>query len=99
YPFHVALRIVGSLVTAKRWRGGDVEPTWEDPSWAVTSDTAHDSVQPPAGGGVGLMTNHLHSGAWVEFGDVEIIRYCPGSRRCPRRWWYAPRDSNPEPAD
>jgi hypothetical protein len=32
-------------------------------------------VQPPAGGGVGLMTNHLHSGAWVEFGDVEIIRY------------------------
>lgn len=75
YPFHVALRIVGSLVTAKRWRVGDVEPTWEDPSWAVTIDTAHDSVQPPAGGGVGLMTNHLHSGAWVEFGDVEIIRY------------------------
>lgn len=75
YPFHVALRIVGSVVTAKRWRVGDVEPTWDDPSWALTIDTERDSVQPPARGGVGVMTNHMHSGAWVEFDDVEIIRY------------------------
>jgi hypothetical protein len=75
YPFHVAMRMVGSVVSVKRWRVGDVEPTWDDPTWALTIDTKADRVRPPARGGVGLMTNHLHGGAWVEFGDVEIIRY------------------------
>src|SRR5690606_30724243 len=75
YPFHVALRVVGSNITAKRWRVGDVEPTWDDPSWSVTIDTADDPVQLPESGGVGVIVDGLHPGAWVEFGDVEIIRY------------------------
>lgn len=75
YPFHVALRVVGSRITAKRWRVGDVEPTWDDPSWSVTIDAADGPVQLPESGGVGVIVDHLHPGAWVVFDDVEIIRY------------------------
>ncbi len=77
YPFNVALRVVGSKFSAKRWRVGDVEPSWDDPTWAVTIDTKGDRVPPPPSGGIGVMINHLHSGAWAEFGDVEFVRYMP----------------------
>lgn len=75
YPCHVALRSIGSRATVKRWRVGDVEPTWDDPTWTVTIDIEGDPLRPRASGGVGVVTNHLRNGCWVEFGDVEIVRY------------------------
>lgn len=79
YPFHAASRVIDDKFYGKKWRVGTEEPPWtmgagikteSGAAWGSDLSTASPSV--PVSGKCGVLVNHLYSGQYVEYGDIEV---------------------------
>lgn len=77
WPFWLKTKLVGTVLSVKVWPLGETEPPWTDDNFVGTFDTSGDndpspniSAAPTGSGYCGLVSAHLRSSAYLEFGEV-----------------------------